>query len=133
MATQTVTLRLPDVVLERAQQAAEVLQHPLEEMLVAMLSAALPDVTDVPSERQAELARMTWLDDQTLWTIARRVMDEDQQLRLQQLSAAQAGRTLTADEQQALETLLQTYGQVTLSKARAYALLSLRGGTPLLA
>jgi hypothetical protein len=76
---------------------------------------------------------MTWLSDQELWAIARSMMTEEQQERLHYLTKLQTQRMLNQEEQEALEFLRQEYGRVTLRKARAYALLSLRGGRPLLA
>lgn len=54
------------------------------------------------------------------------------QERLLQLTQFQAQRALTADEQTQLEALRQDDNRITLRKARAYALLSIRGGAPLL-
>ena len=50
----------------------------------------------------------------------------------QQLVKNQAQRSLLPEEQAQLEELRREYGRITLRKARAYALLSLRGGKPLL-
>ena len=80
-----------------------------------------------------ELERMTWLSDQDLWTIARGAMSARDQEQLRYLSELQSQRSLTEDEAAKLDALLQVYGQVTLCKAQAYALLSFRGGKPLLA
>jgi len=54
------------------------------------------------------------------------------QEQLQQLTHLQGQRPLTPDEQAQLDALRQDYGRRTLLKARAYVLLSLRGGEPLL-
>jgi hypothetical protein len=51
---------------------------------------------------------------------------------MQQLIQLQGERSLTPTEQSQLEDLRREYGRTTLLKARAYALLSLRGGKPLL-
>ena len=59
-------------------------------------------------------------------------MSAEAQERLQQLAHLQGQRALTAAEQEQLDALRQEYGRTTLLKARAYALLSLRGGEPLL-
>jgi hypothetical protein len=77
---------------------------------------------------QAELARMTWLSDQAPWAIARSTMPDQQQEELWYLTEFQTQRQLTQEEQEMLEVLRREYGRVTLRKARAYALLSLRGG-----
>jgi hypothetical protein len=81
---------------------------------------------------QAELTRMTWLDSQELWRMAREQMSAEAQEQLRQLTQVQGQRALTSKEQAQLDALRQEYGRITLLKARAYALLSLRGGEPLL-
>ena len=128
----TITLTLPKQTMEQAQQAAAALQRPVEEVLRDLLEAVLPTMHDVPDDMQAELMRMTWLDSQELWRIAREQMSTTAQAQLQQLTHVQGQRPLTPDEQAQLDTLRQAYGHMTLLKARAYALLSLRGGAPLL-
>ena len=133
MTVQNVTLRLPETAMQRARQSANALQRPVEEILAAMLIAALPDVEDVPLDTRAELVRMTWLSDRELWTIARSTMTEEQQKLFRRLTWLQTERPLTEEEQEIIEFLRQEYGRVTLRKARAYALLSMRSGRPLLA
>jgi len=133
MTLQSITLHLPETVMRRARQTADVLQRPLEEVLTAILAAALPEVEDAPADMQAELIRMTWLSDGELWVIAQSTMPDDQQEQLRRLTELQTRRPLTPEEQETLEALRREYGRVTLRKARAYALLSLRGGRPLLA
>jgi len=119
--------------MDRARLAAGALQLPLEQMLANMLDASLPHVTDAPVELQADLARMTWLDDQSLWAIARGEMSGEQQEQLRRLAEEQHQRSLNGQEQRLLEYLRREYGRSTLRKARAFALLSLRSGHPLLA
>jgi hypothetical protein len=128
----TITLTLPERIMEQAQQAATALQQPVEEVLRDLLVAVLPTMQDVPDDMQAELIRMTWLESQELWRIAREQMSIAVQEQLQQLIHLQGQRPLTPDEQAQLDALRQDYGRMTLLKARAYALLSLRGGEPLL-
>jgi hypothetical protein len=128
----TITLTLPERIMEQAQQAAAALQRPVEEVLRDLLAAVLPTMHDVPDAMQAELMRMTWLDSPELWRMAREQMSAAAQAQLQQLTHLQGQRPLTPDEQAQLDALRQEYGRMTLLKARAYALLSLRGGESLL-
>jgi hypothetical protein len=128
----TITLTLPEHIMEQAQQAAAALQRPVEEVLRDLLVAALPAMQDVSDDMQAALIRMTWLDSQELWRIARGQMSAAVQEQLQQLTHLQGQRPLTPDEQAQLDALRHDYGRMTLLKARAYALLSVRGGEPLL-
>jgi len=127
-----ITIDLPERTLKQAQWAAAALKRPLEDVLTDMLTAVLPTIDDAPADMQIELTYMTWLDNQTLWDIARGSMSTAAQKQLQKLSHLQDQRPLTATEQQKLDKLRREYGHVTLRKARAYALLSLRGGKPLL-
>lgn len=132
MTMQNITLQLPETTMRRAQRVANALQHPIEQVMADMLAVALPDVDDAPVMLQAELARMTWLSNQDLWAIARSAMSHQQQMQMRILVEFQSHRPLTPEEQTALESLREEYGRVTLRKARAYALLSLCGGHPLL-
>ncbi len=60
-------------------------------------------------------------------------MSEEGQKQLADLSDLQAQRQLTQNERETIKALRQEYGRTTLRKARAYALLSMRGGRLLLA
>jgi hypothetical protein len=122
----TVTLNLPEPILQRANKAAAVLHRSLEEVLAATLASALPDVEDAPDDMQAELLQMTWLDDRELLNIAHGQMPEHEQTQLANLGKRMD--RLTDQEWQALQALREGYGRITLRKARAYALLGLRGG-----
>lgn len=126
----TVTLNLPEPILQRANKAAAVLHRSLEEVLAATLASALPDVEDIPDDMQAELLQMTWLDDRELLNIAHGQMPDHEQTQLATLGKRMD--RLTYQERQSLQALRESYGRITLRKARAYALLSLRGGKELL-
>ena len=129
----TITLELPDKTIAQAREAAQALHKPVEALLSDMLAAVMPDMQATPSEMQAELTAMTWLDNQALWAIAQSLLSEQQQNRLETLTQLQAQRALLAEETVELEKLRREYGRITLRKARAYTLLSLRAGKPLLA
>jgi hypothetical protein len=83
----TITLTLSERIMEQAQQAAAALQRPVEDVLRDLLAAVLPTMHDVPNDMRAELLRMTWLDSQELWRIAREQMSAA--LQLQQLTHLQ--------------------------------------------
>lgn len=124
-----ITLDLPEQTLKQARQAAEALQRPVEDVLRDMLTAVLPVLEDIPPALQNEIAEMTWLSNDDLWKIARAELSADAQSELQQLSQIVQ---LTPKQEAELDALRHTYGRVTLRKARAYALLSLRSGQTLL-
>ena len=125
-----ITLELPDSLMERALQVAQAMHRPLEDVITAVLDGALPALEDVPAEIRAELVAMTWLDDQALLSITKAAVSEKDQRRLADLGAREA---LTAKEQEDLQTLRERYVQMTLRKARAFALLSIRSGKGLMA
>lgn len=124
-----ITLEFHDSLMERALQVAQAMHRPLEDVITAVLDGALPALEDVPAEIRAELVAMTWLDDQALLSITKAAVSEKDQRRLADLSAREA---LTAKEQEDLQTLRERDVQMTLRKARAYALLSIRSGKGLM-
>lgn len=127
MNFQTVTLNMPVPVYQRALRAAEALRRPMEEIIVEALRVALPPLDDVPPEMVSGLAAMSAWSDDDLWKTASGVMSTKQQNRLRKLSATQQKRSLNLDETKELNELRQAYGQFTLRKAQAYALLRQRG------
>lgn len=128
----TLTFEVSDSLLTRAREAAEALNRPLEDVLVGALAVGLPDVHDVPDSVRSELLQMTFFDEDSLWQIAKGEMTSAEQRELQALLDVQQ-RPLFPQEQVRLQELRESYGKGTLRKARAYALLSLRSGEPLLA
>ena len=126
----TITLELPDALARRAGWAARAVHRPVEDVITAMLDGVLPALDDVPAEMQAELVEMTWLDDLALQAIAGAVRSDADQRRLAELIGSDS---LSGAQREALDGLRDRYGQVTLRKARALALLSVRSGKGLLA
>lgn len=124
-----IILNLPEKTIAQAQKAAETLKRPLEELLADMLTAVLPSISDAPEAMQSKLLEMTWMENSALWDIAKQMLSEDEQTRLQQFSSQE---NLSPEEETERHQLREKYGQITLLKARAYAILSLRGGKPLL-
>jgi hypothetical protein len=125
----TITINLPDALAERVGGAARAVHRPVEEVLTAMLDGVVPSLDDVPEEMRTELVEMTWWDDARLMEAADATMPDEDQARMVELSTD--GPSPAA--QQELETLRTDYGRITLRKARATALLSIRSGKRLLA
>lgn len=126
----SITLNLPDALAERAGGAARAMHRPIEEVLTAMLDGVVPSLEDAPEDMRTALVEMTWWDDARLMAAADGLMPEADQARLVELSTKDQP---SAAEQQELEALRTAYGQITLRKARALALLSIRSGKRLLA
>ena len=127
----TLTFEVPDSLLTRARETAQALDRPLEEVLVGALAVGLPDVHYAPGSVRNELLEMTFLDEESLWRIAKSEMASRDQRELQALLDVQR-RPLVPREEVRLQALRESYGKAMLRKARALALLSLRGGQPLL-
>jgi len=106
------------------------MHRPLEEVITAMLEGVLPSLDDVPEDMQTELVEMTWWDDARLMAAADATLPDSQQQRMVQLSAKDG---LSDSEAEALEGLRREYGRITLRKARALTMLSVRSGKRLLA
>lgn len=128
----TLTLEVSDSLLTRAHEAAEALNRPLEDVLIGALAVGLPDVHDAPASVRSELLEMTFLDEELLWQIAKEEIASAERQELQMLLDVQR-RPLFPQEQMRLQELRESYEKAMLRKARAYALLSLRSGQPLLA
>ena len=128
----TLTLEVSDSLLTRAHEAAEALNRPLEDVLIGALAVGLPDVHDAPDSVRSELLEMAFFDEESLWQIAKGEMAYAERQELQMLLDVQR-RPLFPQEQMRLQELRDSYGKAMLRKARAYALLSLGSGRPLLA
>ncbi len=127
MTLQTITLKMPEGVYQRARRAAEALQRSTEEMLVAALDATLPLLDDVPAEMRGELAAMALLSDEVLENIAKSRMPNERQQQLHTLLDEQGRSELDEPGQRQLAALMAEYGRTMLRRAHAIALLTGRG------
>lgn len=126
----SVTIELPEALAQRADHAARVMRRPVPEVLTALLEGALPALDDVPLPMRTELIEMTWSSDQALAAMSHLTLSAPEQARLVELSAPVD--PLSREEHEELRRLRERYGEITLRKARAWALLSLRSGKKLL-
>jgi hypothetical protein len=128
MSTRTVTLRLPEGLYIRLQQAAQATRRSLDDILLhAVQVGSPPRWDDAPAEFQADLAALDRLDDEALWRIARSRMTEADMGRYQELLDKNANDTLQAEECDELVNLRTEADRFMLHKAHAAALLRWRG------
>ncbi len=127
MTTQSVTLYLPDGIYRRVRQTAQVLQRPLEELLLDAVTTALPLLDDLPPELADDIAALALLNDAALWRIARSTMPPSNQKQLDLLLDEKSQGALTARGQQELDQLLSEYERMVLARAQAALLLQQRG------
>jgi hypothetical protein len=124
---QTITLTLPDNVLQPVQRVAEATKQSVEELLVTALQAALPTLEGLPPDVMQPLVALESLDDQALWRVMLETLPVDQQHRLHALLLGNQAGVLTASEHEQLAVLQQQADLVMLRKARAAVLLRFRG------
>jgi hypothetical protein len=124
---QTITLTLPDNVLQPVQRVAQATKQSVEELLVTALQAALPALEGLPPDVMQHLVALESLDDQALWRVMLETVPRDQQNRLHDLLLRNQADMLTASEHEQLAALQQQADLVMLRKARAAVLLRFRG------
>ncbi|MFN8372442.1 MAG: hypothetical protein U0694_06150 [Anaerolineae bacterium] len=122
----TVTLDVPDDVLTAARQIAQATAQPVEQVLLSRLKTALP-LPVLPPDEEAELDALKHLSDDALWTIAREQMPDDAQQQMSALMDNNSLGTISPEEYQALELLVDRGQRLMLRKSEAAALLTRRG------
>jgi hypothetical protein len=124
---QTITLTLPDNVLQPVQRVAQTTQQSVEELLVTALQAALPTLEGLPPDVMQHLVALESLDDQALWRVMLETVPLDQQHQLHDMLLRNQAGVLTESEHEQLAVLQQQADLVMLRKARAAVLLRFRG------
>jgi hypothetical protein len=130
MTVQTLHIPLPETIVQRLQRVADATQQPLEEVVVQTICGNLPPaLDDLSPALRAVVADLPTLSDEALWVVARTSLPPQQWRRHQRLlRKAQAG-TLTAAEQQDLETLREETDRFVTRRSYALALLKWHGHT----
>ena len=127
MTLQSVTLHLPEPVYQRAKHAADVLQQPVEDLIIDTLTSTLPVLDDVPTEMVSEIAAMAHLSEEALQGLATSTLRPERQSLLSELLDQQGQGELKETEQRELAALMAEYGRLMLRRAKAVALLLARG------
>jgi hypothetical protein len=124
---QTITLTLPDNIVQPAQRLAQATKQSVEELLVTALQAALPTLEGLPPAVVQHLVALESLDDQTLWRVMLETVPLVQQHQLHDLLSRHQAGMLTDAKREQLAILQQQADLVMLRKARAAVLLRFRG------
>lgn len=127
MATQPVSVTLPQPILQYLQEVAAATQQSLEQIVLQSLEGNLPPpVTNAPSEMQAELLAMQTLPVTELRQIASSQIPPAQQAR--HLDLLEKNKSdITPEEQEELAALRLDADHLMLRKAYAWAVLRWRG------
>src|SRR5919106_3527122 len=124
---RTITLTLPDDVLQPVPRVAQATKQSVEELLVIALQAALPTLEGLPPDLMQHLIALESLKDQALWRVMLETAPLDQQHGLHDLLSRNQAGILTDSEREQLAILQQQADLVMLRKARAAVLLCFRG------
>ncbi len=127
MSTQTLTLRLPDRLYARLQQRARQSNRTLEAELLEVLSTAVPADESLPHPLEEEVAGLDDMDDAALWQAARSRLSAEASAQLEELHIVRQRGVLSETEARTLAELVREYERSMLIRARAAAILKLRG------
>lgn len=102
---QTITLTLPDNVLQPVQRVAQATKQSVEDLLVTTLQAALPPLEGLPPDVIQHLVALEYFDDQALWQVILETVPFDQQNQLHDLLLHNQAGVLTDLESERLAFL----------------------------
>jgi predicted transcriptional regulator len=127
MASQMITLELPDNLYRTVSKLAQATKRPLAEILQESLAHTLPPLDDVPADEVDVLVSMSALDDAALWQASKITLAEPQQEELHALLDRQNAGELTPDNAVRLQDLMDEYGRLLVRQSHAWLLLARRG------
>jgi len=126
VATQSVTIRLPDPIYQQLKRRADQSRRSVEDELIEVVATAVP-LDELPLDLAEAISPLAALDDEALWSAARNRLSVDDAERLEDLSSKQQREGLSAAEADETAVLLRRYERAMLIRARAAALLKERG------
>jgi hypothetical protein len=115
---QTISLNIPDPIVQQAKQQASQTHQPFEDILLEWLTSSF---TDQPIET---------LPDSQILALCDMQLDDHQQNRLSNLLSNQRENQLTTPDHQELTFLLKLYRRGLLRKAKALVIAVERGLIP---
>jgi len=127
VATQSVTIRLPDPIYQQLKRRADRTRRSVEDELLEVVATAVPVADEIPEDLAEAISPLAALDDEALWRAARDRLPTDAAERLESLGKKRQREGLTEAEVQEAATLIRQYERVMLVRAHAAALLRQRG------
>lgn len=125
--SDSITLSLPEDVSIRARSIAKETNQTVEQVLLDYLMNLSEPLPTLPPDIQEELDALRRLSDDTLWTIARDQLAENVQKRAHDLMQKNNQGSLTQQEQDELDQLVEKADRLMLRKAEAASILRQRG------
>jgi plasmid stability protein len=127
MATTSVTLNIPNEIYARFKRKAEQAHRSVEtELMEAVITAVPPE--DIPdSEIQEAVTALNFLDDKTLWRVARNKLPKKEADKIESLHLKRQSEGLTQSEAEILDLLMKKYDKTFVLRNKAMELLMQRG------
>lgn len=127
MAEQAMTITIPDSLFQMLKHKAQIMHRPVEDLVVQTLTVAVSPVADVPPDLMLELDAMVNFRDDALWAATKPSFSSTERARLERLNALAGERPLSEAEKREQSQLLQAWQRSMAKRARAFAILKLRG------
>ncbi len=127
MNGSTVTIEIPGSLFHRLKLKADLMHRPVEELVVQTLAAASPSAADLPAELTMELDAMLNFSDDALRAATNPSLSPAERARLEQLNGLAGERELSVVEANERKQLLNAWQRSLARRARAFAILRLRG------
>lgn len=124
---ESITLTLPDSVLQPVKRSAEAVHQPIEELLVTALQSSLPPLEGLPDDAIADLTALETLSNESLSLVMTETLPSETRTALSNLLERHQVDSLTRAEEERLASLQWEADLVMLRKARAAVLLRFRG------
>ncbi|NOX63149.1 MAG: hypothetical protein GXP42_14585 [Chloroflexi bacterium] len=127
MSVQTMTIQLPSELYEYLERRAKNSRRSVNEEVVEAIAIAAQERAQLSPEMESVLDQLNYMDDATLWRMARSRLSEEEARRLEELNWKQQREGLTMEEEEERDMLLWQYDRRLLVRAKAMALLKERG------
>lgn len=122
-----VILNLPAPLYQRVRRTAESMRRSVEDVLLDSVATALPPLSGIADEVSDDLVNLAFLNDKSLWDVARSTLPAEHHRRMDELLARKGQGQLTEQEQQILDQLVNDYEMLALRRSQAALLLQRRG------
>ena len=127
MSEQMATIEIPGNLFQLLKQKADFMHRPVEDLVIQTLAIATLPVTDLPPELAVELDAMLHYSDDALWAATKPSISATERARLEQLNILVGERPLSETEKSEQTQLLKAWQRSLARRARAFAILKLRG------
>ena len=122
----TITIEIPGSLFQSLKQKADFMHRPVEDLVIQTLAIAAPPA-DLPPGLAIELEAKLNFSDDALWAATKPSISATERARLEQLNSLTGTRLLSEVEKEEQSQLLSAWQRSMARRARAFAILKLRG------